>query len=90
MVKPFIQIKPKTGIDKAIAYSLGKWEKLERYLENGANASEILYSLVETAKANGLTPFVYLQRLLEALQKNPANIGSLLLWHVDQPQQINN
>ena len=69
MVKPFIQIKPKTGIDKTIAYSLGKWEKLERYLENGANASEILYSLVETAKANGLEPYAYLSRIIEALPR---------------------
>ncbi len=32
---------------------------------NGAQASAILYSLIETAKANGLTPFDYSTRLLE-------------------------
>jgi hypothetical protein len=27
---------------------------------NGANASAVLYSIIETAKANGLIPFDYL------------------------------
>ncbi len=33
----------------------------------GAKASATLYSLVETAKANGLEPYAYLRRLFEQL-----------------------
>jgi len=48
---------------------------------NGANASAVLYSLVETAKANGLLPFDYLKHLLEELSKEPDNIDYLLPWN---------
>jgi transposase len=33
----------------------------------GANASAIIYSVIETAKANGLEPYAYLRRLFTAL-----------------------
>ena len=33
----------------------------------GADASATLYSLIETAKANGLEPYRYLRRLFEHL-----------------------
>ena len=36
---------------------------------NGAKASTILYSLIETAKANGLIPFDYLKILLDEIPK---------------------
>jgi hypothetical protein len=48
---------------------------------NGAHASAILYSLVETAKANGLTPFDYIQHLLNELPWQPGNIDYLLPWY---------
>jgi len=54
---------------------------------NGANASAVLYSLIETAKANGLTPFDYLKRLMEELPKHPIDIDRLLPWNVEIPQQ---
>jgi transposase len=50
---------------------------------NGANTSAILYSLIETAKANGLTPFNYLMYLLEELPKKPADLDHLLPWNVE-------
>jgi len=34
---------------------------------NGAAASAALYSLIETAKANGLRPYFYLRHLFEQL-----------------------
>lgn len=40
-----------------------------------------------TAKANGLTPFDYLQRLMEELPKKPIDIDRLLPWNVEIPQQ---
>jgi len=49
---------------------------------SGANASAILYSLIETAKANGLTPFNYLMYLLEELPKQPENLDYLMPWNV--------
>lgn len=52
---------------------------------SGAQASAILYSLIETAKANGLLPYDYLKTLLEALPKNPGDIDSLLPWNVGIP-----
>ena len=49
---------------------------------SGANASAILYSLIETAKANGLTPFNYLMFLLEELPKEPSDLEYLMPWNV--------
>ena len=42
----------------------------------GAESSAIVYTMVETAKANGLEPFDYLSLLLDeirCLDKNPSN-----------------
>ncbi len=50
---------------------------------NGANASAILYSLIETAKANGLVPFDYIKHLLDELSKQPDSIDYLLPWNAD-------
>ena len=47
------------------AFVIGRKNCLFSNTENGANASAVLYSLVETAKANGLIPFDYLKFLLE-------------------------
>lgn len=50
----------------------------------GAVASANLYSLVETAKANGLEPFAYLSRLYAALPTASTldDFEALLPWHV--------
>ncbi len=55
---------------------------------NGAQASAMLYSLIETAKANGLTPFDYLNYLLEELPTKSQDIEQLLPWTVDLPKNI--
>ena len=49
----------------------------------GAEASAVLYSLIETAKANGLIPFDYLKHLLEQLPKKPEDIDNLLPWNAE-------
>ena len=50
----------------------------------GANASATIYSLVETAKENGLNPYAYLTYLFEKLPninlKDPQAIDLLLPW----------
>ena len=55
---------------------------------SGANASAILYSLIETAKANGLTPFNYLMHLLEELPKKPSDLEYLMPWNVELEDTI--
>ena len=108
------QVPPKTALGKAVAYTLGQWVKLERYLEdgnlqidnnrveravkpfvigrknwmfsntaNGAKASAMLYSIIETAKANGLVPYDYLRQILQAIAENPDDIDPLLPWNVE-------
>ena len=52
----------------------------------GADSSAIVYTLVETAKANGVDPYAYLLRVLSLLPylgKTPANaeLDELLPWH---------
>lgn len=46
----------------------------------GANASAILYSIIETAKANDLNVFEYVMDSLEQLNKPEVNIEQLLPW----------
>ena len=108
------RVPPKTALGKALAYSLNKWPKLIRYIEDGnlnidnnraeraikpfvigrknwlfsntatgANASATLYSLIETAKANGLVPFDYLNYLLNEIPslKPDDTIDHLLPWN---------
>ena len=50
----------------------------------GAKASAIIYSIVETAKENGLNPFTYLMYLFEQMPnldvKNQKILDELLPW----------
>jgi len=48
-------------------FVIGRKNWLFSYTENGANSSAALYSLVETAKANGKEPYKYLKELFEKL-----------------------
>lgn len=52
---------------------------------NGAHASARLYSIIETAKANGLEPYQYLKYLFTELPKakNEAEVQKLLPWQID-------
>ena len=92
------QVPSSTALGKAIAFALGQWPKLIRYLDHpqltpdnntceqairpfvigrknwlfsgsprGAAASALLYSLIETAKANRREPYWYLRELFEKL-----------------------
>lgn len=58
----------KSALGKAIHYLLEKWSYLIRYPEDGAWASAVMYSLIETTKENGLDPYRY---LLWGLQSAP-------------------
>ena len=48
----------------------------------GANASAVLYSVIETAKANGLIPFDYLMHVLEKSIEPDCKAESLMPWNV--------
>jgi transposase len=94
------QVPPGSTVGKAISYTLGQWERLIVYLQDGrlrpdnnlaenairpfvlgrknwlfaatpdgAHASAALYSIIETAKVNGLEPYWYLRYLFERLPK---------------------
>lgn len=53
---------------------------------NGAKASATLYSVIETAKANGLEPYAYLRRIIKDLPgaKTLEDIEALLPWNIDK------
>ena len=46
----------------------------------GANASAVLYSIIETAKANDLNVFEYVMKSLELLSQPETEIKLLLPW----------
>jgi hypothetical protein len=48
----------------------------------GAQSSAMLYSIIETAKANGLVPYDYIAHCLEYLCENPGVIDPVLPWNV--------
>jgi len=52
----------------------------------GAEASATIYSLIETAKANGFEPYRYLRYLFERLPmaEKEADYKALLPQHVDR------
>ncbi|MGJ8694603.1 MAG: IS66 family transposase [Thalassotalea sp.] len=63
-------------------FVIGRKNWLFSKTANGANASAILYSIIETARANGLTPFDYVTHCLEQLSDQNADIETLLPWNV--------
>lgn len=48
---------------------------------NGAEASAMLYSIVETAKANGLILYDYMVKCMQELSKAEPDIDALLPWN---------
>jgi hypothetical protein len=58
----------------------------------GARASANLYSLVETAKANGIEPWAYLTYLFERLPAatQPADLEALLPHRIDRDALLRN
>ena len=54
---------------------------------DGATASAIMYSIVETAKANGLKPYEYVKYVLEELLTG-TDADKLVPWAEDLPENI--
>jgi hypothetical protein len=63
-------------------FVIGRKNWLFSNTANGAKTSAMLYSMIETAKANGLIPFDYLMHCLEQLSKPEYDINGLLPWNV--------
>lgn len=74
-------------------FCIGKknWQMIDTI--HGANSSAIIYSIVETAKANNLKPFDYVQYLLEEIPKHMNDkdcsfLEDLLPWSEKLPAEI--
>ena len=74
-------------------FCIGKknWQMIDTI--NGAKSSAIIYSIVETAKANNLKPFDYVQYLLEEIPKHMNDkdcsfLEDLLPWSEKLPAEI--
>ncbi len=108
------QVSAKSGLAKAIRYSLGHWHALTRYCEDGrvevdnntaerairplvlgrrnylfagsdggGESAAVIYSLIGTARLNGIEPFAYLRTVFERIANHPINrIDELLPWHL--------
>ena len=63
-------------------FVIGRKAWLFSYTNTGANASAILYSLVETAKANNLIVHDYIASCLQQIAENPNDIDALLPWNI--------
>jgi len=70
-------------------FVIGRKNWLFAVSTSGANSSAISYSLVETAKENGLNPFFYLKYLFEELPQHDMStkveIEHLMPWSKDLP-----
>lgn len=64
------------------SFVIGRKAWLFSQTARGANASAILYSIVETAKANDLTPVDYLTHVFERIVQDDCDLDSLLPWQV--------
>ncbi|CDL80425.1 transposase (fragment) [Xenorhabdus cabanillasii JM26] len=62
-------------------FVIGRKAWLFSHTPRGAQASAILYSIVETAKANGLIPFDYVMTCLDELCQPVPDLDKLLPWN---------
>ena len=62
-------------------FAVGRKNWLFANTQKGVRSSAVIYSIIETAKANGLKPFEYLQFLFEKMPNaTTGEIDSLLPW----------
>jgi transposase len=75
-------------------FVIGRKNWLFSNTPKGADASAVIYSLIETAKENDLNPFPYLQYLFEQLPnvdiQDPEILKKYLPWSKDLPQICRN
>ena len=67
--------------------ALGRNNYLFMGSDAGGERAAAIYSLVETAKLNGLNPQAYLRDVLARIADHPVNrIDELLPWNIGQPK----
>ncbi len=72
-------------------FVIGRKNFLFSNTPNGANASALIYSIIQTAIANELKPMNYLQHVFEEIQTNSeVDITRLLPWSEDIPESCKN
>ncbi len=74
------------GAENAIRpFVIGRKNWLFSHSVKGVNASANLYSLIETAKANGLEPYAYLRNVFTELPRAECvdDIEALLPWNIE-------
>jgi transposase len=73
-------------------FAVGRRNWLFAKTPNGASSSAVLFSIVETAKVNGLIPFEYLKFLLEMIPNinvtNTDALDALLPWSESLPENV--
>ena len=70
---------------RAKSYAIGRKAFLFHTSVAGANASAVMYSMIETAKANNLNVFQYLYMVLLYMpdyKNEPSGIEQLLPWSI--------
>jgi transposase len=75
------------GVENAIRpFALGRKNWLFSDTQGGVIASANLYSLIETAKANGINDYAYLKLIFAELpaSNSPAQLTALLPWNIDR------
>ena len=65
-------------------FAVGRRAWLFSDTSEGANASATMFSLIETAKANGIEPYIYLHHVIEhiAAADNDEALDALMPWNM--------
>lgn len=68
--------------------AIGRKNYLHLGSDSGGERAAVIYSLLSTAKLNGLNPRAYLRHVLERIAEHPSNrIDELLPWVVAEQLQ---
>ena|SRR2546425_1718760 len=68
--------------------ALGRKNWLFAGSDTGGERVAMIYTIIETAKLNGLDPYRYLVGVIARIADNPINrIGELLPWNWDQQER---
>ena len=91
LLDPRLSISNNLAEQSIRPFTIGRKNSLFSDTPKGAFTSAVIYSLVETAKANGLKPYIYFQYLLSRMpnldfKNNPEKLESLLPWSADLPE----
>ena len=71
------------------AVALGRKNYLFAGSDSGGERAAAIYSLIGTAKLNGLDPEAYLRQVLGRIAEHPINrIADLLPWNLDAASEV--